>query len=184
VNRLHHWRRTARVWRLTVRNGSRYAFHLFRRFTNPKHKREELDQQFAIRTSEDVARELGNMKGALMKFGQLLSFIVEALPDDAQQALATLQSDAKPMAPALAAKMVTEELGHPPEKVFLDWQPLPVAAASVGQVHRAVTRDGREVARHRVRPRQRRGVLSARHGLRPEGARRQGPRRRAALTHA
>ena len=39
------------------------------------------------------------MKGALMKFGQLLSFIVEALPDDAQKALATLQSDATPMAP-------------------------------------------------------------------------------------
>ena len=105
-----------------------------------------MDQQFAIRTSEDVARELGNMKGALMKFGQLLSFIMEALPDDAQRAMATLQSDATPMAPALAAKMVTDELGQPPERVFLDWQVVPIAAASVGQVHRAVTRDGRVVA--------------------------------------
>ena len=86
------------------------------------------------------------MKGALMKFGQLLSFIMEALPDEAQKALATLQSDAKPMAPALAAKMVTDELGRPPERVFLDWRATPVAAASVGQVHRAVTRDGRDVA--------------------------------------
>ena len=109
-------------------------------------ERDELDQRFAIRTSEDVARELGNMKGALMKFGQLLSFIVEALPDDAQKALATLQADATPMAPALAAKMVTDELGQPPERIFLDWQAVPIAAASVGQVHRAVTRDGREVA--------------------------------------
>ena len=86
------------------------------------------------------------MKGALMKFGQLLSFIMEALPDDAQKALSTLQSDAKPMAPELAAKMVTDELGQPPERIFLDWQETPIAAASVGQVHRAVTRDGREVA--------------------------------------
>ena len=54
------------------------------------------------------------MKGALMKFGQLLSFIMEALPDEAQKALATLQSDATPMAPTLAAKMVTDELGQPP----------------------------------------------------------------------
>ena len=99
-----------------------------------------------IRTSEDVARELGNMKGALMKFGQLLSFIVEALPNEAQQALATLQSDAKPMSPALAAKMITAELGQPPWRIFLDWQDVPIAAASVGQVHRAVTRDGRDVA--------------------------------------
>lgn len=146
MSRLAHWRRTARVWRLTARNGVRYAAHRLRRLANHPERREELDQQFAIRTSEDVARELGNMKGALMKFGQLMSFIFEALPDDAQQALATLQSDAKPMAPALAAKMVTEELGRPPEKVFLDWQPIPVAAASVGQVHRAVTHDGRDVA--------------------------------------
>jgi predicted unusual protein kinase regulating ubiquinone biosynthesis (AarF/ABC1/UbiB family) len=109
-------------------------------------RRGEIDQQFALRTSQDVARELGDMKGAMMKFGQLLSFIMEALPDEAQRALSTLQSDAKPMAPELAAKMVTDELGQPPERIFLDWQATPIAAASVGQVHRAVTRDGREVA--------------------------------------
>jgi predicted unusual protein kinase regulating ubiquinone biosynthesis (AarF/ABC1/UbiB family) len=134
------------VWRLTARNALRYVAHWLRRLGKHPERREQLDQQFAIRTSEDVARELGNMKGALMKFGQLMSFIFEALPTDAQQALATLQSDAKPMAPALAAKMVVEELGRPPEKVFLDWQQVPIAAASVGQVHRAVTHDGRDVA--------------------------------------
>ncbi|MGZ4699753.1 MAG: ABC1 kinase family protein [Ilumatobacteraceae bacterium] len=146
MRRLAHWRRTTRVWRLTARNGCRYVVHRARRLSHRPERRDALDDQFAIRTSEDVARELGNMKGALMKFGQLLSFIVEALPSEAQQALATLQSDAKPMAPALAAKMITDELGHPPERVFLDWQEVPIAAASVGQVHRAVTHDGREVA--------------------------------------
>ena len=146
MSRLVRWRRTARVWRLTARNGGRYVVHRVRRVGNSGDRREVLDQQFVIRTSEDVARELGNMKGALMKFGQLLSFIMEALPEDAQKALATLQSDAKPMAPGLAAKMVTDELGQSPERIFLDWQITPVAAASVGQVHRAVTRDGRDVA--------------------------------------
>ena len=146
MRRLAHWRRTARVWRLTARNGGRYVVHRLRRLGNRGERRDALDEQFAIRTSEDVARELGNMKGALMKFGQLLSFIMEALPDDAQKAMATLQSDATPMAPALAAKMVTDELGQPPERIFLDWQVVPIAAASVGQVHRAVTRDGRDVA--------------------------------------
>ena len=132
--------------RLTARNGARFFVHRVRRLANRGTRRDELDQQFAIRTSEDVARELGNMKGALMKFGQLLSFIMEALPDDAQKALATLQSDATPMSPNLAAKMVTDELGQPPDRIFLDWQVVPIAAASVGQVHRAVTRDGRQVA--------------------------------------
>jgi predicted unusual protein kinase regulating ubiquinone biosynthesis (AarF/ABC1/UbiB family) len=134
------------VWRLTARNGGRYVAHRVLRLRSRGARRDEIDEQFALRTSQDVARELGDMKGAMMKFGQLLSFIMEALPDDAQRALSTLQSDAKPMAPELAAKMVTDELGQPPERIFLDWQATPIAAASVGQVHRAVTRDGREVA--------------------------------------
>jgi predicted unusual protein kinase regulating ubiquinone biosynthesis (AarF/ABC1/UbiB family) len=146
VSRRVRWRRTARVWRLTARNGARYVAHRGLRLRSRGARRDDLDQQFALRTSQDVARELGDMKGAMMKFGQLLSFIMEALPDDAQKALSTLQSDAKPMAPELAAKMVTDELGQTPERVFLDWQATPIAAASVGQVHRAVTRDGREVA--------------------------------------
>ena len=146
MSRAVRWRRTARVWRLTARNAGRFLAHRVRRTVRHPDRREALDQQFAITTAEDVARELGNMKGALMKFGQLLSFIMEALPEDAQQALATLQSDAKPMAPQLAAKVVTDELGQAPERVFLDWQATPIAAASVGQVHRAVTRDGRDVA--------------------------------------
>ena len=50
------------------------------------------------------------------------------------------------MSPGLAAAVVSEELGSAPEKVFTRWDPLPFAAASIGQVHRAITRDGRAVA--------------------------------------
>jgi len=140
-------RRTARIWRLTARNGIRYVLHRARRITTRGvARRDELDRQFTIRTSDDVARELGQMKGALMKFGQLLSFIVESLPEDAQRALATLQADAPPMSPDAAAAVVEDELGMTPERAFLDWQRTPIAAASVGQVHRAVTRDGCDVA--------------------------------------
>jgi predicted unusual protein kinase regulating ubiquinone biosynthesis (AarF/ABC1/UbiB family) len=134
------------VWRLTTRNGCRFAAHRVRRVVTRRDRRAALDTDFAIRTSADVARELGNMKGALMKLGQLLSFVVEALPPEAQQALSSLQSDAPPMAPEAAAAVVRAELGSPPERIFLDWERVPVAAASVGQVHRAVTRDGRRVA--------------------------------------
>ena len=76
----------------------------------------------------------------------MVSFVVEALPEPAQNALASLYADAPPMAPGLAAQVVREELGADPEHVFLDWTAEPVAAASIGQVHRAVTVDGREVA--------------------------------------
>ncbi len=94
----------------------------------------------------DVAHELGNMKGVMMKVGQLVSFIVEALPDEVQQSLSQLYADAPPMDPAVARRVVIEELGETPEKVFLDWSPDPIAAASVGQVHRVVLRDGRRAA--------------------------------------
>lgn len=139
-------RRSGRVWWLTARNGGRFVVHRVRRRFAPAHRRADLDDAFTLRTADDVARALGNMKGALMKAGQLLSFIVEALPENAQQALASLYSDAAPMSEALAAQVVREELGRDPEHVFLDWSHAPVAAASIGQVHRAVTRDGRVVA--------------------------------------
>ncbi len=143
----HRVTRTARLWRVGARRGVAAVPHLARRVTAADQAaREELDRQFAIRTAEDVARELGNMKGAVMKAGQLVSFIVEALPDEAQQALATLQSAAPPMAPSLAEQVVTDELGRHPTELFDEWEPIPVAAASIGQVHRARLPDGRPVA--------------------------------------
>jgi predicted unusual protein kinase regulating ubiquinone biosynthesis (AarF/ABC1/UbiB family) len=138
--------RSARVWRLSARNSVRFAVSKVRGVGSPAERRAELDTQFAVRTAADVARELGEMKGVLMKAGQMISFIFESLPEDAQAALATLQADAAPMAPSLAAGVVADALGGPPERVFLDWNDMPAAAASIGQVHRAVTTDGREVA--------------------------------------
>lgn len=141
-----HLERSLRIWRLTARRGVGYGVNRIRGFAADADRRAELDRAYAIRSAEDVARELGHMKGAMMKAGQVLSFVVEGLPDEARNALATLQADVAPMAPTLAAKVVEAELGAPPEHVFLDWSDEPVAAASIGQVHRAVTRDGREVA--------------------------------------
>jgi predicted unusual protein kinase regulating ubiquinone biosynthesis (AarF/ABC1/UbiB family) len=138
--------RTARMWKLTARNATRYATTTVRKVATPAERRAELDEQFAIRTAEDVARELGDMKGVLMKVGQLVSFIAEGLPDEAQAALASLQADAEPMAPSLAAQVVAEELGSSPETVFRQWSDLPVAAASIGQVHRALTPTGVDAA--------------------------------------
>ena len=138
--------RSARVWRLSARNSARFVASKARGVGSPAERRAELDAQFAVRTAADVAKELGEMKGVLMKAGQMISFIFESLPEEAQAALATLQADAAPMAPSLAAGVVEDALGGPPEQVFLDWADMPAAAASIGQVHRAVTTDGRDVA--------------------------------------
>ncbi|HEX4904570.1 MAG TPA: AarF/ABC1/UbiB kinase family protein [Acidimicrobiales bacterium] len=139
-------RRSARIWRLTARRGAHWGVVRVRGAGKDAARRAELEERFAIKTAEDVAKELGNMKGAIMKAGQMFSFIAEGLPPEAQAALATLQADVPPMAPSLAEQVVREELGKDPEHLFLDWNPVPVAAASIGQVHKAVLRDGREVA--------------------------------------
>jgi predicted unusual protein kinase regulating ubiquinone biosynthesis (AarF/ABC1/UbiB family) len=81
------------------------------------------------------------MKGALMKLGQMASYLDDGLPAPMRAALAELQSQAPPMSAELAAEVVTTQLGAPPEQIFLEWDPEPIAAASIGQVHRAIAFD-------------------------------------------
>jgi predicted unusual protein kinase regulating ubiquinone biosynthesis (AarF/ABC1/UbiB family) len=98
--------------------------------------RRQLDQ--AIRSAQQVAELMGEMKGAFMKVGQLLSFAdTSMLPPEIRKVLATLQADAPPMAYELVAEVIEAELGAPPHKAF-DWfSPAPMASASIGQVHAA-----------------------------------------------
>jgi predicted unusual protein kinase regulating ubiquinone biosynthesis (AarF/ABC1/UbiB family) len=138
--------RQGRVWRLTARRALHWLSVWARGRRATEEQRARLEERFAIRTAEDVAQVLGGMKGAIMKAGQMVSFIADGLPSEAQAALATLQAEVPPMAPSLAEAVVREELGDEPSRLFLDWSPEPVAAASIGQVHRAVMPDGRIVA--------------------------------------
>ena len=142
----HRAERRIRIMRLTARRGIHFTTNKIKGRNATQAQREALDEQFAIKTAQDVAQVLGGMKGAIMKAGQMLSFIADGLPPEAQQALATLQQDVPPMAPSLAAEVIRQELGDDPTKVFLEWNPTPLGAASIGQVHRAVTKDGRVVA--------------------------------------
>jgi len=103
-------------------------------------------QEFVLRTAEDVTRTMGEMKGAVMKFGQILSMMTGAMPPELTAQLATLQSNAPPMAFELVRQVFEEEFGCGPERLFRKFEKRPFAAASIGQVHRAVTRDGHEVA--------------------------------------
>jgi len=89
---------------------------------------------------------LGNLKGAMMKVGQMASYLDVGLPENARQTLAQLQSDAPPMSGELAASVIVDELGEHPSTLFAEWDPVPIASASIGQVHRALTHDGQAVA--------------------------------------
>jgi predicted unusual protein kinase regulating ubiquinone biosynthesis (AarF/ABC1/UbiB family) len=138
--------RRAELARLGGRAGTGYAVHRARRVFASAERQVELDQQFELRTAEQVAEALGGMKGAFMKLGQMASYLDVGLPAHTREALAGLQQNAPPMSSALAAGVIERELGAPPEQVFLEWDPAPLAAASIGQVHRAITCDGRAVA--------------------------------------
>ncbi len=138
--------RNIAVARTGARVGVNYATHQAKRATASPERRAELDAAFELKTAEEVVNALGNMKGALMKIGQMASFLDDGLPEPMREALATLQADAPPMSSALAAQVVEEELGAPPDVVFAEWDERPISAASIGQVHRAVTKDGRAVA--------------------------------------
>jgi predicted unusual protein kinase regulating ubiquinone biosynthesis (AarF/ABC1/UbiB family) len=107
--------------------------------------------QSTARSAERYAESLGQSRGVLMKAGQILSFVslgslVEGQSRSVYQAaLARLQDDAPPMDPEVAAGVVKEELGAAPLEVFAEFEPMPLAAASIGQVHAARTHDGRDV---------------------------------------
>jgi predicted unusual protein kinase regulating ubiquinone biosynthesis (AarF/ABC1/UbiB family) len=139
-------RRGMAVLRLFVRGGVRYTGSGPRLFAAAGKKRQELRGDLALQTAEDVADTLGAMKGVLMKVGQMASYVDDGLSPAVRRTLARLQDSVPPMSPELAAAVVEEELGAPPEGAFARWDPQPIAAASIGQVHRAITLDGRAVA--------------------------------------
>src|SRR6266705_3244295 len=132
--------------RLAVRGGARYAASAPRLFAAAGEQRQLLREDLALQTAEDVADTLGTMKGVLMKIGQMASYIDGGLAPGVRRTLSRLQDSVPPMSAELAARMVETELGLPPERAFAQWDPEPIAAASIGQVHRAITLDGRAAA--------------------------------------
>lgn len=107
--------------------------------------------RFHERTAERYTQLLGHSKGVLMKAGQILSMIDPATIGTGelspyQKALTRLQADAPPMDPQLAIDIVEADLGCDVTALFADFSQTPMAAASIGQVHRATLHDGRQVA--------------------------------------
>jgi len=111
---------------------------------------EQVSAELSAKTAEQLFAVLGTLKGGAMKFGQALSVFEAAIPSDMaepyREALTKLQSAAPPMSSQTTRRVLAEQLGRAWEDRFSSFNDIPAAAASIGQVHRAVWHDGREVA--------------------------------------
>ncbi|NMO18126.1 AarF/ABC1/UbiB kinase family protein [Pyxidicoccus fallax] len=131
--------RLGRVAALSARGSAGLAMRALRKVTGSDTRETERS------TLGHFVQALGEMKGVAMKLGQALSMDVDALPAELRSIVARLQSEAPPLDTEEIVAIIEDELGAPPEKLFAEFDPQPLAAASLGQVHAARLLDGREV---------------------------------------
>ncbi len=102
------------------------------------------------KTAEQIFKVLGELKGGAMKFGQALSVFEAALPEEIakpyRETLVKLQEAAPPLPARVVHKVLAKELGEHWRDNFAEFNDTPAASASIGQVHKGIWKDGREVA--------------------------------------
>jgi predicted unusual protein kinase regulating ubiquinone biosynthesis (AarF/ABC1/UbiB family) len=140
--------RTARLAALPLGFAGRAALGLGKRVTGVAG--DVISAEVQQRTAEHLFKVLGQLKGGAMKMGQAMSVFEAALPEEIagpyRAALTKLQEAAPPLPAASVHKVLAAELGPRWRQRFRELDDAPAAAASIGQVHRGIWKDGRDVA--------------------------------------
>ena len=140
--------RAAKMARLPIGLAGRTAIGVGKRIGG--RPAEIVAQEIQQRTADQIFRVLGELKGGAMKLGQALSIFEAALPPEIaspyRATLTKLQEAAPPLPTRTVHQVLTRELGEDWRDFFAEFNDTPAAAASIGQVHEAIWRDGRRVA--------------------------------------
>jgi predicted unusual protein kinase regulating ubiquinone biosynthesis (AarF/ABC1/UbiB family) len=140
--------RTARLASLPLGAAGRATLGLGKRLSGQS--ADAVNAELQQRTAEQLFAVLGQLKGGAMKLGQTLSVFEAAVPEEMaapyREALTKLQEEAPPMPVRTVHAVLAQQLGGTWRQRFREFDDQPAAAASIGQVHRATWRDGRDVA--------------------------------------
>jgi len=140
------WERGLCVGKTATKLGGKTLVYLSRKPFQTRRKRTEAKKALNRETASLLFQGLGLLRGTALKAAQLLSLETDMLPPEITEELQKSCHQAPPINRALARKIVGNALGKPPEELFREFDGHAFAAASLGQVHRAVARDGQELA--------------------------------------
>jgi len=119
-----------------------YAGHKVKGMFSDEETKKQSQEAMYADIGVRIAETLGEMKGAVMKVGQIVSQVKDLLPPEVAKALETLQKESPPMPYSMIRRQLIRALGDEPESLFATFEHEPFAAASIGQVHRATTKEG------------------------------------------
>ena len=143
--------RSATVGRLAAEQAARQLGTRAANLTRDDERAQEALARRQVETAEQIVAALGTMKGAAMKLGQVMSFLdVGLVPPEYREQFQAKLAELRDAAPKVSfkdmKKVIEQEYGEKIEDVFETFDPVPIAAASIGQVYRARLDDGRDVA--------------------------------------